>query len=249
MQVVTGLHSECFLRGLGTSDSFRPSRESKWVHLRIGPYDWPWSGGPLSWGFSWILALRVLLCYCCHQQESSDGQMFSEWRAQVRSLSESAVWRAAGRTWSWSSCPGLGLTSPFIAGRTFLYLSPVSSPGEGNGNPLQYSCLETPLAEEPGTLQCTGSRRDQQDWATSLSMHWRRKWQPTPVFLPGESQDGEPGGLPSMGSYRVGHDWSDLAAAAAAVLSSVSRDRNAYPVGLSCELGTVSPVTPTVAGT
>ena len=38
-------------------------------------------------------------------------------------------------------------------------------------------------------------------------MHWRRKWQPTPVFLPGESQGrGEPGGLPSMGSHRVGHD-------------------------------------------
>ena len=58
------------------------------------------------------------------------------------------------------------------------------------------------------------------DWATSLSlftfMHWRRKWQPTPVFLPGESRGmGEPGGLPSMGSQRVGHDWSDLAAAAA----------------------------------
>ena len=45
--------------------------------------------------------------------------------------------------------------------------------------------------------------------------HWRRKWQPTPVFLPGESQgQGEPGGLPSMGSHRVGHDCSDLAAAA-----------------------------------
>ena len=59
------------------------------------------------------------------------------------------------------------------------------------------------------------------DWATSLSlvtfMHWRRKWQPTPVVLawriPGT---GEPGGLPSMGLHRVGHDWSDLAAAAAA---------------------------------
>ena len=38
-------------------------------------------------------------------------------------------------------------------------------------------------------------------------MHWRRKWQPTSVFLPGESQGlGEPGGLPSMGSHRVGHD-------------------------------------------
>ena len=37
-----------------------------------------------------------------------------------------------------------------------------------------------------------GSRRVGQDWATSLSlftfMHWRRKWQPTPVFLPGEHQ-------------------------------------------------------------
>ena len=45
-----------------------------------------------------------------------------------------------------------------------------------------------------------------------------REWQPIPVFLPGESQgQGEPGGLPSMGLHRVGHDRSDLAAAAAAV--------------------------------
>ena len=45
--------------------------------------------------------------------------------------------------------------------------------------------------EEPGGLQSMGSRV-RQDWATSLSlftsMHWRRKWQPTPVFLSGESQ-------------------------------------------------------------
>ena len=34
-----------------------------------------------------------------------------------------------------------------------------------------------------------------------------KKWQPSPVFLPGESQGwGEPRGLPSMGSHRVGHD-------------------------------------------
>ena len=45
-------------------------------------------------------------------------------------------------------------------------------------------------------------------------MHWRRKWQPTPVSLPGESQgQGSLGGLPSMGSHRVGHVWSHLAAA------------------------------------
>ena len=33
------------------------------------------------------------------------------------------------------------------------------SPGEGNGNPLQYSCLENPMEEEPGRLQSTGSQR------------------------------------------------------------------------------------------
>ena len=49
-----------------------------------------------------------------------------------------------------------------------------------------------PWTEEPGRLQSMGSLRVRHDWATSLSlftfMHWRRKWQPTPVFLPGQSQ-------------------------------------------------------------
>ena len=49
-----------------------------------------------------------------------------------------------------------------------------------------------PWTEEPGRLQSMGSWRVRHDWATSLSlfifMHWRRKWQPTPMFLPGESQ-------------------------------------------------------------
>ena len=70
--------------------------------------------------------------------------------------------------------------------------------------------------EEPGRLQSMGSLRVGHDWATSLSlftfMRWRRKWQPTPVFLPGESQGGQSlVGCPSMGLHRVGHDWSDLA--------------------------------------
>ena len=64
--------------------------------------------------------------------------------------------------------------------------------GEGNGTPLQYSCLENPM--DGGTWWATvhGVAKSRHDWATSLSlftfMHWRRKWQPTPVFLPGESQ-------------------------------------------------------------
>ena len=51
---------------------------------------------------------------------------------------------------------------------------------------------QIPWTEEPGGLQSMGSLGVRHNWATSLSqttfMHWRRKWQPTPVFLPGESQ-------------------------------------------------------------
>ena len=49
-----------------------------------------------------------------------------------------------------------------------------------------------PWMEEPGRLQSMGSLRVGHDWVNSLSLftflHWRRKWQPSPVFLPGESQ-------------------------------------------------------------
>ena len=76
-----------------------------------------------------------------------------------------------------------------------------------------------PWTEKPGRLQSMGSRRVRHDWATSLSvftfMHWRRKWQPTPVFLPGESQGwGSLVGCRLWGR-RVRHDWNDLVAAAA----------------------------------
>ena len=51
---------------------------------------------------------------------------------------------------------------------------------------------KTSWTEEPGRLQSMGLLGVRHDWATLLSLftflHWRRKWQPTPVFLPGESQ-------------------------------------------------------------
>ena len=59
-----------------------------------------------------------------------------------------------------------------------------------------------PWTEEPGRLQSMGSPRVGYDWATSLSlftfMHWRMQWQPTAVFLPGESQ-----GQGSLVGYRL----------------------------------------------
>ena len=73
-----------------------------------------------------------------------------------------------------------------------------------------------PWMEEPGRLRSMGSLRVRHDWATSLSlftfMHWRKKWQQTPVFLPGESQGRRSlVGCRSMGLHRIRHDWSDLA--------------------------------------
>ena len=81
---------------------------------------------------------------------------------------------------------------------------------------------QIPWTEEPGRLQSMGSRRVGHNWTTSLSlftfMHWRRKWQPTPVFLPGESQ----GWGTLVGCCLWGHTESDMteatAAAAAAAL-------------------------------
>ena len=64
--------------------------------------------------------------------------------------------------------------------------------GEGNGNSLHCSCLENPM--DRGAWQATVCGVTELDTTEQLSlslftfMHWKRKWQPTPVFLPGESQ-------------------------------------------------------------
>ena len=149
------------------------------------------------------------------------------------------------------------------------------SPGEGNGNPLQYSCLENPMDGAAWWAIVHGFTKSWTrlsnfsalqycvDFCHTLTCIRRRQWHPTPVLLPGKShgwrslvgcspwgreesdmtewlpfhfslpcigegngnllqcsclenlRDGGAWWLPSMGSHRVGHDWSDLAAAAA----------------------------------
>ena len=67
-----------------------------------------------------------------------------------------------------------------------------------------------PWMEEPGRPQSMGLLRVRHDWETSLSlftfMHWRRKWQPTPVFLPEEFQ----GWGTLVGCRLWGHTESDM---------------------------------------
>jgi len=93
--------------------------------------------------------------------------------------------------------------------------------GEGNGTPLQYSCLENPMdggAWRAAVHGVAKSRTRLSSFTFTFHFHALKKEMATHSSvlawrIPGT---GEPGGLPSMGSHRVGHDWSNLAAAAAA---------------------------------
>ena len=60
--------------------------------------------------------------------------------------------------------------------------------GEGNGTPLQYSCLENPMDGGAWKTAVHGVAEGQTRLSNFTFTYWRRKWQPTPVFLPGESQ-------------------------------------------------------------
>ena len=96
--------------------------------------------------------------------------------------------------------------------------------GEGDGTPLQYSCLENPM--DGGAYWATvhgvaKSRTRLRNFTFTLHFHALEKEMATHSSvlawrIPGT---GEPGGLLSMGSHRVGHDWSDFAAAAVAAAS------------------------------
>ena len=94
-----------------------------------------------------------------------------------------------------------------------------------NGTPLQYSCLENPMDGRPWWATVHGvakSRTRLSDFIFTFHFHALEKEMAThssvlACRIPGM---GEPCRLPSMGSHRVGHDWSNLAAAAAAYCTS-----------------------------
>ena len=99
----------------------------------------------------------------------------------------------------------------------------VFSTGEGNGTPLQYSCLENPMDGGAWWAAVHGvakSRTRLSDFTFTFHLHALEKemanhssvlaWR-----IPGT---GELGGLPSMGLHRVRHDWSDLAVSSSSIL-------------------------------
>ena len=87
------------------------------------------------------------------------------------------------------------------------------NPGEGNGTPFQYSCLENPMDGGAWKAAVHGVAKNWHDQATfTFHFHALEKEMAThsSVLAWRIPETGEPGGLPSMGSHRVGQDWSDL---------------------------------------
>ena len=197
---------------------------------------WVWSlGGEIPWSRKWQPTL-LFLPGESHGQRSLMG--YSPWSHKELDMTDWA--HTAQDTWpddsmyiyivKWLPKSGelthashhkvtwiLKISS---LGRFQVYNTPVLTIGEGNGTPLQYSCLENPM--DRGAW-----------WAAvhGVAEGWTRLSDFTFTFhFPALEKEmathssvlawrilgtGEPGGLPSMGLHRVGHDWSNLAAAAA----------------------------------
>ena len=93
------------------------------------------------------------------------------------------------------------------------------SPEEGNGNPLEYSCLENSIDRGAWWATVHGVTKSQtrlSDFTFTFHFHALKNEMAThsSVLAWRIPEMEEPDGLPSMGSHRVGYDWRDLAAAA-----------------------------------
>ena len=138
--------------------------------------------------FIFLLFLFCLVQFLCYSQQF----LFSIGPILERNPGRSVI-RFTGLACSSQLSPYYG---PFFStgGQNLPIYASTLTFGEGNGTPLKYSCLEGPMAwmEEPGRLRSMGSLRVGHDWVTSLPLftflHWKGEWQPTPAFLPGESQ-------------------------------------------------------------
>ena len=157
--------------------------------------------------------LETLLCVSHREKLRSPCSGSSNWDANVLSSTPSGSDLCTERLPYGDGDPSLFLLHHtnshllHITGSFLLYLQ--RTPEKAMAPHSSTLAWKIPLMEEPGRLQSMGLLGVGPDWATSLSlftfMHWRRKWQPTPVFVPGESQG--QGSL--LGCCLWGHTESD----------------------------------------
>ena len=103
--------------------------------------------------------------------------------------------------------------------------------GEGNGTPLQYSCLENPMDRGAWWAIVHGVTKSRRRWSNfTLTFHFpaleKEMATHSSVLAWRTPGTAEPGGLPSMGSHRVRHDWSHLVVVVVVVGFSFGRERD-----------------------
>ena len=160
---------------------------------------WQWAGLPRQWEVETMA-------------KAASSGCFPWWQIGILTL-------LTRRHLKWQPVPDSALfTNPMSPVDLMLFKEKY---GEGNGIPFQYSCLENPMDGGAWWAAIHGVAKSQ-PWLSDFTFNFHfpalekemathsggLAWR-----IPGT---GEPGGLPSVGSHRVGHDWSDLAAAAAA---------------------------------
>ena len=161
----------------------------------------------ISFVTTWIYLEAIMLKWNVRQRKTN-AMWFDLYATPVFLPGESQGWG------SLMGCHLWGHTESDMTEGLHFHLS-LSCIGEGNGKPLQCSCLENPrdrgawwaaiygVTQSRTLLKRLSSSSMEKEMATHSSVvAWR---------IPGT---GDPDGLPSVGSHRVGHDWSDLAAAA-----------------------------------
>ena len=137
-------------------------------------------------------------------------------------------------------CPAQspGICSNLCPLNQWCYLTISSSAREGNGNPLQYS-LPGKADGQRSLVGCSPWGRKESDMTEWLHFHFSLscigEGNGNPLQCPclRIPDMGEPGGLPSMGSHRVGRDWSDLAAAAASSATPFTFCFQSFPASVS----------------
>ena len=179
------------------SDSLRPHELQ---HVR-SPYPSPNPGVhpnpcPTSWWCHPTISFSVVPFSSCPQSFPASGsfqtsELFASDGQSIR-VSASA-WVLPMNTQDWSPLEWTGWISLQFKGLSRVFSNTTVQKQQFLTAPHSSTfAWEIPWTEEPGRLQSMGSLRVGHKWAISLSlftfMHWRRKWQPTPVFLPGESQ-------------------------------------------------------------
>ena len=127
---------------------------------------------------------KVCLCFhfppsICHEVMGLDVMILDFWMLSFKPAFSLFSFNFIKQFFSFSSLSAIRLVLAYLMERAMARHSSTLA-------------WKIPWMEEPGGLQSMGLLRVGHDWPTSLSlftfMHWRRKWQPTPVFLPGESQ-------------------------------------------------------------